>query len=103
MSDLARALVRLAPGAAWTIRGDELFWEANVPQPSEAAIAQAMVDVAWDDVRRERDLRLAACDWTQVADAPVDPAPWTVYRQQLRDVPQDFAAPDLVVWPTPPA
>jgi len=25
-----------------------------------------------------------------------------VYRQALRDVPQDFASPDAVVWPTAP-
>ena len=46
---------------------------------------------------------LAASDWTQVADAPVDSAAWAVYRQTLRDIPQDYTNPDDVVWPIPPA
>lgn len=57
----------------------------------------------WDNIRRRRDAELSASDWTQVADAPVDSAAWAVYRQALRDVPQDFATPDEVVWPTPPS
>lgn len=53
-------------------------------------------------LRVERDRRLTASDWTQVADAPVDQAAWAVYRQALRDLPEtaDLADP---VWPEPPA
>ncbi len=61
------------------------------------------VVITWDDIREQRDAKLAFCDWTQVADAPVDQQAWAVYRQELRDVPQDFGSPDAVVWPTPPA
>ena len=57
----------------------------------------------WDEVRSERDARLTASDWTQVADAPVDQQAWAAYRQALRDVPQDYATPDAVVLPVPPA
>jgi hypothetical protein len=59
-------------------------------------------DLKWDAVRAERDRRLSACDWTQVADAPVDPVAWAAYRQELRDIPQDYNDPDLVVWPEKP-
>lgn len=61
--------------------------------------------LTWDDIRAERDGLLAACDWTQVADAPLNDAErgaWMLYRQALRDVPQDFASPDDVVWPEQP-
>ena len=54
-------------------------------------------------VRQERNALLAASDWTQVADAPVDQAAWATYRQQLRDLPAntvDFADP---VWPSRPS
>jgi len=67
------------------------------------AVVPGVVVVTWAEVRAERDRLLAASDWTQVADAPVDASAWAVYRQALRDVPQDFATPDAVVWPAPPA
>jgi hypothetical protein len=54
-------------------------------------------------VRAERNQRLAASDWTQVADAPVDKAAWAVYRQELRDITKQPGFPSNVTWPTPPA
>ena len=54
------------------------------------------------DVRAQRDRLLSACDWTQVADAPVDSAVWSVYRQSLRDVPSQAGFPWEVTWPTQP-
>ena len=40
-----------------------------------------------EQVRLWRDAQLAATDWTQVADAPVDASAWATYRQALRDLP----------------
>jgi hypothetical protein len=60
-------------------------------------------EVSWRQLRRDRDRRLAACDWTQVPDAPVNQAAWAVYRQQLRDLPDNTEDPRNPVWPTPPA
>jgi len=54
-------------------------------------------------IRSERDALLAKSDWTQVADAPVDAEAWAVYRQALRDVPQQSGFPGDIEWPTPPA
>jgi hypothetical protein len=48
---------------------------------------------AWAALRAERNARLAASDWTQVADAPVDAAAWAAYRQALRDMPENTADP----------
>ena len=53
-------------------------------------------------VRAERGNLLAVCDWTQVADAPVDKAAWATYRQALRDVPTQAGFPWTVDWPTQP-
>jgi hypothetical protein len=53
-------------------------------------------------VRMQRDRLLAACDWTQVADAPVDQAAWATYRQALRDITAQAGFPDNVTWPTKP-
>jgi hypothetical protein len=51
-------------------------------------------------VRAERDRRLSATDWTQLADNPLKDDPSiTAYRQALRDVPQQEGFPLSVVWP----
>lgn len=53
-------------------------------------------------VRQERNRRLASCDWTQLADAPVDDLAWATYRQALRDIPAQAGFPWTVEWPTEP-
>jgi hypothetical protein len=57
---------------------------------------------AADRVREERNRRLAASDWTQVADAPGDKTAWAAYRQALRQLPEQAGFPRSVVWPAPP-
>lgn len=54
-------------------------------------------------VRADRNARLAACDWTQLADAPVDVPAWAAYRQELRDVPSQAGFPWEINWPAQPA
>ncbi len=56
----------------------------------------------WAVVRAERNAKLAASDWTQVADAPVDAAAWAEYRQALRDITEQ-ENPFTIVWPEQPA
>lgn len=53
-------------------------------------------------VRAERNDKLKDCDWTQVADAPVDQAAWAAYRQALRDVTAQAGFPWTIDWPTIP-
>lgn len=53
-------------------------------------------------VRTERNSRLAACDWTQVADSPVDKVAWATYRQELRDITSQPGFPWEITWPTAP-
>ena len=59
-----------------------------------------------DDLAREARARraalLAASDWTQVADAPVSSSAWAVYRQALRDIPEQPGFPDNINWPAKP-
>ena len=109
MTDYAAVLIRNYPGAEWSLSGNDystLLWLSESPAPSQdeldAAWPAVHDAVAWDAIRVERDRLLAASDWTQVSDAPVDAAAWASYRQQLRDIPQDFATPDDVVWPEVP-
>lgn len=54
------------------------------------------------NVRAERNTKLAASDWTQVEDAPVDKAVWVAYRQALRDITAQAGFPWTIDWPTQP-
>ena len=53
-------------------------------------------------MRYWRNTELAATDWTQVADAPVDQAAWATYRQALRDLPASNSDPRKIELPTKP-
>jgi hypothetical protein len=54
-------------------------------------------------VRADRNSRLAGCDWTQGKDIPdVVSVPWAVYRQALRDVPEQAGFPWDIEWPEQP-
>jgi hypothetical protein len=70
------------------------------PQKVEAKTTQA-----WTALRTERNARLAASDWTQLADVilSLEKQAWTDYRQSLRDLPELVTDPTQVEWPTPPS
>ena len=59
-------------------------------------------DAQATQVRAERNAKLSASDWTQVADAPVDQAAWATYRQALRDITVQTGFPWTVNWPVAP-
>jgi hypothetical protein len=76
---------------------EEAEWEA------EAAIKAAGANSRKaDEVRLERNTKLSATDWTQVADALVDKAVWATYRQALRDITTQDGFPWTVTWPDAP-
>jgi len=57
-------------------------------------------------VRDDRNRRLADCDWTQLADSPLDAdakLAWQLYRETLRMVPEQAGFPWNVQWPPVPA
>jgi hypothetical protein len=53
-------------------------------------------------IRAIRDAKLAECDWTQVADSPVDKVVWATYRQALRDITAQEGFPWTVTYPDKP-
>jgi hypothetical protein len=63
------------------------------PPDTEAEAASA---------RARRNAELAASDWTQLADAPVDNLAWAIYRQALRDISEQPGFPSTIVWPAAP-
>jgi hypothetical protein len=67
------------------------------PAPTDDELAAA--------VRAERDAKLAACDWTMLADVDLttaELAAWKAYRQALRDVTDQTGFPGDVTWPVSP-
>jgi hypothetical protein len=70
----------------------------NISNVDEETLAER-TEGRSQQVRDERNYKIAACDWTQLEDAPVDRTAWATYRQALRDVPAQAGFPWNVVWP----
>lgn len=59
--------------------------------------------LTWEDIRTKRNRLLELTDYTQLSDFPeTNKSAWSTYRQTLRDIPQTYATPEEVIWPTPP-
>ena len=99
----------LRPESQWSLDGNScngLIWHDDDTPPTleecETAWEIIKADYYMRPVRQQRNELLVASDWTQVADALVDKAAWAVYRQALRDLPENTIDPENPVWPTPP-
>ena len=63
----------------------------------------------WKVIRRERDRRLQASDWTQIPNNQLSGSKeteWATYRQALRNIPStnpDVTDTNQVSWPTEPS
>ena len=68
----------------------------------DANEAAQAIAISAQEIRDERNRRLAACDWTQLSDAQVDKPAWAAYRQALRDITEQPGFPLNVEWPTQP-
>jgi hypothetical protein len=80
----------------------QMVRDGIVCQKPQDVINAYKLQKATQDARSIRSVRLAACDWTQVADAPVDREAWAAYRQALRDVTLQDGFPLNIIWPNPP-
>ena len=73
----------------------------------EEAAHRASVDAAVAErVRAERDRKLAASDWTVLADSPLTTAKkttWKTYRTALRNISAAEGFPHTMEWPTEPS
>ena len=75
---------------------------AQTAAEQEAAYKAAKDAEQAQTVRTQRGEKLKECDWTQVADAPVDQAAWAAYRQALRDITNQEGFPWTITWPSQP-
>lgn len=79
----------------------EYAYTVKVEPKTQAEIDDAAM-VSAHKIRAERAALLAASDWTQLSDSPVDKVEWAVYRQKLRDIPSQAGFPSVVEWPEVP-
>ena len=117
--DIASALLKLKPGAEWTLRGTEysgLEWtDSSQTKPTETEVNSKISELDNAEpmrlLRLERDKRIANTDWRASSDLTLADA-WKTYRQALRDLPasatpklNSFYELDLtsVTWPTEPS
>lgn len=59
----------------------------------------------WEEIRQKRNELLFESDWTQLLDSPLteqQKVEWTIYRQQLRNLPEIFVNCEAVIFPIPP-
>ncbi|END5526323.1 phage tail assembly chaperone [Vibrio vulnificus] len=59
----------------------------------------------WKHIRVQRDKYMSETDWTQFSDSPLTPekkAEFIEYRNELRNIPQNYGKPDEVIWPEKP-
>ena len=71
----------------------------------EAYARDVLPGIQLEELRRERDRRLAETDWiiTMHKEKGTNiPAAWKTYRQALRDLPANTEDPANPVWPTKP-
>ena len=76
------------------------------PKEEFEAKLQELIDAQpWKDLRKERNRRLADCDWVATkaftTNTPV-PEEWKTYMQALRDLPANTTDPENPVWPQAP-
>lgn len=95
----------MPPGVPWRylkIGGEDLI---EMSQSEKDEVDAAASEAEFSRLRRERDARLAMCDWTQLDDVSMSlmaRQQWQLYRQALRDLPANTEDPTQPVWPEPP-
>jgi len=63
------------------------------------------ITIATEKAIEKRNKLLTDSDWTQIPNGPLSPEAvqqWAVYRQELRDVPEQSGFPMRIIWPVSP-
>ena len=90
----------LVPPEYESVNTEDLIMNGDVVTVT-AAYLEMIETEKWNVVRKERNGRLTATDWTMLRDVPHSLV-WEEYRQTLRDLPASFDKADDVVYPSPP-
>jgi L-amino acid N-acyltransferase YncA len=77
----------------------------GIAEWEEVQVSASTFDDIMSNIRAERNRLLASCDWTQLSDVLLSPEQknaWYVYRQALRDLPENITDINNPVWPIAP-
>lgn len=78
-------------------------WDNKTFEWIDLRSGQQKFDEASASVKSVRNQLLAESDWTQIADVPLsNKQEWSIYRQALRDIPEQPGYPFNVSWPSKP-
>ena len=113
MATLEQALASMHNGQWWgwtDPNGDKVLSNVTIHDSSKSLPTQDEVDakiseLELDDLRLERNDKLAETDWEIVMHKEKGtniPAALKTYRQALRDITNDYTSLDDVVWPEKP-
>ena len=111
MVTLEQALASMHNGQWWgwtDPSGDKVLSNVTIHDSSKSLPTQDEVDakiaeIKLDEVRAERNAKLAETDWTQSRDVTLsNDSAWQTYRQALRDITDSATSLDDVTWPTKP-
>jgi hypothetical protein len=98
-NERTQVLIEDAPVLNSTSAKWEQMWSVRDMTADEL---QAKINTKSGEIRAARNGKLAASDWTQLADSPADVAAWAAYRQELRDITAQVDFPWDVTWPIAP-
>lgn len=94
--------------------GEEIIYPEGVTPPTIEQLQQKQdeyynsFEYNLSRVRKQRNILLLNCDWTQTVDCPLsdsEKTEWQTYRQSLRDITNGLATINDIkelVWPTEP-
>ena len=76
----------------------------DADKPTLDEVNTKIAEIKLDEVRAERNAKLAETDWTQSRDVTLsNDSAWATYRQALRDITDSATSLDDVTWPTKPS
>lgn len=84
-------------------------WKVSVDEQAKSdhllQVSNQEEQAKYDNMRAKRDQLLADCDYTQLADSPLSvemKQEFVIYRQALRDLPENIVDIDNIVFPSKP-
>ena len=81
-----------------------LKWDGSKIIKDDDALSACQVADKWKNVRRDRNRKLEETDFMALSDtSPSMSNDMKLYRQKLRNIPQENSDPDKITWPTKPS